>query len=145
MTIGGAARPAVRTGLGADARNVRADRIQLQQVLINLLGNACEATKGRADAEILISSAREGDFVAITVADNGTGFSRPAEERFSPFATTKESGLGLGLSISRTIIEAHGGRIWTEDLAEGGACVAFSLPAARRPAEPAPAETTDAG
>jgi len=128
---GAAAKPAIRTKFGAEARNVRADRIQLQQVLINLIGNACEATGGRADAEILISSAREGDFVAVTVADNGTGFSRPAEERFSPFATTRESGLGLGLSISRTIIESHGGRIWTEDREGGGAVVGFTLPAPR--------------
>ena len=128
---GGAAKPAIRTKFGAEAKSVRADRIQLQQVLINLIGNACEATHGRADAEILISSAREGDFVAVTVADNGIGFSRPAEERFSPFATTRESGLGLGLSISRTIIESHGGRIWTEDREGVGAVVGFTLPAPR--------------
>ncbi len=132
---GGAARPEVRTSFAADARSVRADRIQLQQVLINLLGNAYEATKGRDDAEIVIGSRREGDYVAVTVADNGTGFSRPAAERFSPFATTRASGLGLGLSISRTIIESHGGRIWTEDRDGGGAVVGFTLPAprARRP------------
>jgi C4-dicarboxylate-specific signal transduction histidine kinase len=128
---GGAAKPAIRTNFGVEARNVRADRIQLQQVLINLIGNACEATHGRADAEIVIGSAREGDFVAVTVADNGAGFSRPEEERFSPFATTRESGLGLGLSISRTIIESHGGRIWTEDREGGGAIVGFTLPAPR--------------
>ena len=128
---GGEPRPTVRMAFASDARSVRADRIQLQQVLINLLGNACEATHGRADAEIVISSAREGDMVAVTVADNGIGFSRPAEERFSPFATTRESGLGLGLSISRTIIESHGGRIWTEDREGGGAVVGFTLPAPR--------------
>jgi len=129
---GGASRPAIRTRFGTDARSVRADRIQIQQVLINLIGNACEATKGRADAEIVIASAREGDFVVVTVTDNGAGFSQPSEERFSPFATTRESGLGLGLSISRTIIEAHGGRIWTEDREGGGAVVGFTLPVPRR-------------
>jgi two-component system sensor kinase FixL len=128
---GGEPRPTVRMAFASDARSVRADRIQLQQVLINLLGNACDATAGRADAEIVITSAREGELVAITVADNGTGFSRPAEERFSPFATTRESGLGLGLSISRTIIESHGGRIWTADREGGGAVVGFTLPAPR--------------
>lgn len=116
---------------GADARSVRADRIQLQQVLINLLRNAFDATGDRADAEIVISTAREGDVVAVTIADNGVGFSRPAEERFSPFATTRDTGLGLGLSISRTIIESHGGRIWTEDRDGGGAVVGFTLPAPR--------------
>ncbi len=132
---GGGPTPAVHARFAADARSVRADRIQIQQVLINLLGNAFAATKGRADGEIEISSSREGEFVAVTIADNGTGFSRPAAERFSPFATTRESGLGLGLSISRTIIEAHGGRIWTADRESGGAVVGFTLPAprARRP------------
>ncbi len=131
VIAGGEPRPAVDMTFATDARSVRADRIQLQQVLINLLGNACEATKGRADAEIVIRSDREGDFVAVTLADNGPGFGRPAEERFSPFATTRESGLGLGLSISRTIIESHGGRIWTEDREGGGAVVGFTLPAPR--------------
>jgi signal transduction histidine kinase len=131
VLAGGEPRPAVRMKFATDARSVRADRIQIQQVLINLIGNACEATKGRPDAEIVIGSAREGDFVVVTIADNGTGFSRPAEERFSPFATTRDSGLGLGLSISRTIIESHGGRIWTEDREGGGAVVGFTLPAPR--------------
>lgn len=132
VALGGSGtRPAVRMGFGADARSVRADRIQLQQVLINLLRNAFDATGDRADAEIVISSAREGDVVAVTIADNGVGFSRPAEERFSPFATTRDTGLGLGLSISRTIIESHGGRIWTEDRDGGGAVVGFTLPAPR--------------
>lgn len=132
ITIGGgSARPAVRTKFGADARSVRADRIQVQQVLINLIGNAAEATKEREDAEILIASVREGEFVTVTVSDNGAGFSQPAEARFSPFATTRDSGLGLGLSISRTIIESHGGRIWTADREGGGAVVGFTLPAPR--------------
>jgi two-component system sensor kinase FixL len=128
---GGEPRPSIHTSFASDARSVRADRIQLQQVLINLLGNAFEATHGRADAEILVSSVRDGDFVAVTIADNGVGFSRPADERFSPFTTTSVSGLGLGLSISRTIIESHGGRIWTGDREGGGAVVGFSLPAPR--------------
>jgi two-component system sensor kinase FixL len=144
VTIGGgAARPAIRTKFGVDARSVRADRIQVQQILINLIGNACVATKGRPDAEILISSAREGDFVAVTVSDNGAGFSQPSEARFSPFASTRESGLGLGLSISRTIIESHGGRIWTEDREGGGAVVGFTLPAPRRQRPRAGAQRSD--
>lgn len=129
---GGGQPPAMKTRLGADAKTVRADRIQIQQVLINLIRNACDATSGRTDAEIVVSSARDGDNVVVTVEDNGPGFSQPAEERFSPFATTGAPGLGLGLSISRTIIEAHGGRIWTEDREGGGARVGFILPAPRR-------------
>ena len=140
---GGAERPAIRTKFGTDARSVRADRIQVQQILINLLGNACEATKGRADGEIVITSMREGDFVAVTVADNGAGFSQPSDARFSPFASTRESGLGLGLSISRTIIESHGGRIWTADREGGGAVVGFTLPAPRRQRPRAEAKRSD--
>jgi two-component system sensor kinase FixL len=128
---GGGPRPAVRMKFGTDARSVRADRIQLQQVLVNLLRNAFEAMRSCDGPEIVIGSIRDGDVVAVTIADNGTGFSRPAEERFSPFDTTRESGLGLGLSISRTIIESHGGRIWTEDREGAGALVGFTLPAAR--------------
>jgi signal transduction histidine kinase len=132
VSMGAGSGPAVRKKLAADARSVRADRIQIQQVLINLIRNACDATSGRADAEIIVSSVRDGESVTVSIADNGSGFSQPDSERFSPFATTKATGLGLGLSISRTIIESHGGRIWTEDREGQGACVRFTLPASRR-------------
>ena len=127
----------VRKEIAADAKTVRGDKIQIQQVMLNLIRNACDATQGRADPEILITSARHADgAVLVAVADNGPGFSQPDGERFSPFASTKEGGLGLGLSISRTIIESHGGRIWTEDRQGGGAQVCFTLPAPRRQAGP---------
>jgi len=122
--------------LAADARGVKGDRIQVQQVLVNLIRNACDATDGRPDPEIVISARRdEAGSVTVRVADNGSGFSQPEQDRFSPFASTKNSGLGLGLSISRTIIEAHGGRIWTENGESGGASVSFTLPAPRRQAD----------
>jgi len=126
----------LRKELATDARSVKGDRIQVQQVLVNLIRNACDATDGNPEPEIVISSRRdEPGSVIVTVADNGAGFSQPAHDRFSPFASTKNSGLGLGLSISRTIIEAHGGRIWIENRDTGGASVSFTLPAPRRQAD----------
>ncbi|MGQ0589240.1 MAG: ATP-binding protein [Sphingosinicella sp.] len=119
--------------IAANARTVKGDRIQLQQVMVNLLRNAHDSTEGVAAPEILVSSRREGPgSVTVCVDDNDPGFSQPMSERFSPFATTKSAGLGLGVSISRTIIEAHGGRIWTEDREGGGARICFTLPSARR-------------
>lgn len=126
----------LRKELAADARSVKGDRIQVQQVLVNLIRNACDAIDGHSEPEIVISSRRdEPGSVIVTVADNGAGFSQPSHDRFSPFASTKNSGLGLGLSISRTIIEAHGGRIWIENREAGGASVSFTLPAPRRQAD----------
>jgi two-component system sensor kinase FixL len=127
------ARVDVATRIAPDARIVRGDRIQLQQVMINLIRNAVDATEDVAAPEIAVASRRDDEAsVVVSISDNGAGFSQPERERFSPFATTKESGLGLGLSISRTIIESHGGRIWTEDPEKEGARVCFSLPAPRR-------------
>lgn len=126
--------------LDPEGRKVRADRVQVQQVIINLLRNAQEATRLVGKPEIVITSRREKDgMVMVSVCDNGPGFTRPEAERFSPVAGDGGAGMGLGLSISRTIVEANGGRIWTEDREEGGAVVCFSLPGApqRAPAREA--------
>jgi len=126
------AKVEVEKRIASDAKTVKGDRIQLQQVMINLIRNSCDATEGLAAPEIVVASWCEGEGkIVVGVSDNGAGFRQPERERFSPFATSKESGVGLGLSISRTIIESHGGRIWTEDSGEG-ARVCFSLPAPRR-------------
>lgn len=117
--------------LDPDAQKVRADRVQVQQVIINLLRNALDATAEVAEPEIVVASRRDKDgMVLVSVSDNGPGFSRPEAERFSPTAGSGGSGMGLGLSISRTIIESTGGRIWTEDREGGGAIVCLTLPAA---------------
>jgi two-component system sensor kinase FixL len=117
--------------IAPDAGWLMGDHIQIQQVMINLLRNAGDAIAGLANGVITISSRREGDNVIVSVCDNGPGFSKPDGEHFSPFATTKASGagLGLGLSISRTIIESHGGRIWIQNQAGQGAQVSFVLKA----------------
>jgi two-component system, LuxR family, sensor kinase FixL len=135
----------VKKRIAVEARMVKGDRIQLQQVMINLIRNAIDATEGHPSPEIVVSSRRdEKGVVLVSVSDNGIGFSQPDVERFSPFASTKGSGLGLGLSISRTIIESHGGRIWTEDLDGRGARVCFTLPSARRQPGPAAAAEEEA-
>ncbi|WP_324749678.1 PAS domain-containing protein [Sphingomonas sp. LY54] len=121
-----------------DARWVEADSIQIQQVLINLVRNAIEAMKDLPRREVTIATrAVGGGLVEVSVADTGTGLSEEvADALFSPFRTTKSEGMGIGLSISRTIIEAHGGKIWAENRPEGGAVFRFTLPGGHVPAEP---------
>jgi len=108
---------------------VLADKVQIQQVLLNLIRNAIEAMEGvrKRQLDIRIDPAAD-DMAQISVVDTGAGIGpEVAEQLFQPFVTTKRSGMGVGLSISRTIIEAHGGRIWTEPNPQGGAIFRFTL------------------
>jgi two-component system sensor kinase FixL len=111
---------------------VLADRVQVQQVLLNLIRNAIEAMESASRRELIISTERaDDDMLAICVADTGHGISpEMAAQLFQPFVTTKRHGMGVGLSISRTIIEGHGGRIWAEPNPGGGTVFRLTLRAA---------------
>ncbi|MGA7994891.1 MAG: sensor protein FixL [Bradyrhizobium sp.] len=111
---------------------VLADRVQIQQVLVNLFRNALEAMAQSPRRELIASNSKVGDdMIEIEVSDTGSGFHDDVKANlFQTFFTTKETGMGVGLSISRSIIEAHGGRMWAESNAAGGATFRFTLPAA---------------
>ena len=122
----------IRLELANDLPLVMGDRVQLQQVIVNLLRNAIEAMTGVEDraAEIAITTARDDCYrVRLSVRDSGVGFDPDtAEEMFDAFYTTKHDGMGIGLSVSRSIIEAHGGRLWSNPNAGPGATFSFSIP-----------------
>jgi signal transduction histidine kinase len=121
-----------------DLPTVPGDRVQLQQVILNLLINSVEAMSTVEDRrrELLIRSSRDGaSGVLVAVRDVGIGLDPGQAERlFDSFYTTKPRGLGLGLSISRSIIEAHGGRLWATPNEGYGTTLQFTLPAAGAPA-----------
>jgi two-component system sensor kinase FixL len=108
---------------------VLADRIQIQQVLLNLVRNAVDAMQDGARRELLLSaSPADNDMVRVSVADTGSGLAPDMmSQLFQPFVTTKQQGMGVGLSISRTIVEAHGGQIWAEPNPGGGTIFHFTL------------------
>jgi PAS domain S-box-containing protein len=112
---------------------VQGDQVQLQQVLLNLLLNAMDALDGNPSAVriVTVRARSAGSAVEVAVSDNGRGIPADSLPRmFEPFFTTKPQGLGMGLAICRTIIKAHGGRVWVENNAGGGATFTFSLPVA---------------
>ena len=115
-----------------DATPVLADRVQIQQVLINLIRNAIEAMEASETRRLRLSTAREGEaMVKVVVADTGPGIAPEMADRlFDAFASTKSDGMGLGLSICRTIVEAHGGRIKAMPEPGGGTRFEFTLPRA---------------
>jgi C4-dicarboxylate-specific signal transduction histidine kinase len=121
----------LRTQLAEGLPDIQGDRVQLQQVVLNLFVNAIEAMSQTGDGtrDLFISSAPDGsDGVQVTVRDSGAGFAPGILERvFDPFYTTKSTGLGMGLSICRSIINAHGGRLWAEVNEPQGAIFRFTV------------------
>ena len=112
-----------------DAAEAVIDKIQIQQVLLNLMRNAVEAMADTMRRELSVSASVRGDMVEIRVVDNGPGLSAQVRARlFQPFVTTKSSGMGVGLSVSRTIVEAHGGELEAEDAPGGGTVFRFTVP-----------------
>jgi PAS domain S-box-containing protein len=125
-------RTTIRMELAEDLPLVMGDRVQLQQVIMNLVRNASEAMSGVDDRprEIVIRTARdEDDQVALSVQDAGSGFEpHSAEKLFDAFYTTKQHGMGIGLSVSRSIIESHRGRLWAVPNVGPGVTFSFSIP-----------------
>lgn len=119
--------------LDPDHDQVLVDRVQIQQVLVNLFRNALEAMAASPERKLVVNNAESGDdMIEIAVSDTGHGIGDSHRSSlFQTFFTTKETGMGVGLSISRTIVEAHGGRMWAESNPSGGATFRFTLPAAK--------------
>jgi signal transduction histidine kinase len=122
-----------QTELALDLPSIMGDRIQLQQVILNLILNAKDAMKGAQTGprQLLVTSSTNGSAeVVVAVRDTGQGLDpKNAERIFDPFFTTKAEGTGLGLSVSRRIIEDHGGTLWAIPNEDRGATIQFTLPA----------------
>ena len=127
----------LETGFSPEAEMAFIDRVQIQQVLFNIIRNAIEAMEDSSKRELLISTGVEGDRISLNIADSGAGLPELVRSRlFEPFVTTKQNGMGVGLSICRTIIEAHGGELTARDNPKGGTTFTMTLP--RVTAEAAP-------
>jgi C4-dicarboxylate-specific signal transduction histidine kinase len=125
-------RLVLRTELDRDLPRVSGDRVQIQQVVLNLIVNAIDSLRDKANGprEILVRSASGAKGVVIAVEDTGPGLGeKSAEDVFQPFFTTKVNGIGMGLPISRSIVESHGGHLSASPRPSGGAIFQFDLPA----------------
>jgi len=121
----------VRTDLAADIPRIMGDRVQLQQVLMNLIVNSIDAMKEADGTRNLVIKSQQADneHVMLSVIDTGVGLPpQQADQIFNAFFTTKIQGTGMGLRISRSIVESHGGRLWAADNSPRGASFHFTLP-----------------
>jgi signal transduction histidine kinase len=133
----------IRTDLSADLPKITADRVQLQQVLMNLMLNSVEAMKETGGVLAVKSQLDRDGRVLISVSDTGAGLpTENADQIFNAFFTTKPQGSGMGLAISRSIVESHGGRLWATANDGRGATFHFSLPTAAAEKLEAPATGT---
>ncbi len=120
-----------RTDIAADLPRVMVDLLQVEQVLINLLRNAIEAIGNRRGSVLIAAKTFDAEFIEVRVVDTGPGFPPTLlESAFLPLSSSKAEGLGIGLPLCRSIVEAHGGKLWIDDGAQGGA-VHFTLPIAK--------------
>jgi two-component system, LuxR family, sensor kinase FixL len=124
-------RVTVRTGIAADLPRIMVDLLQVEQVLINLLRNAIEAIGNMRGSVLIAAKPFDPDFIEVRVVDSGPGFPpKLLESAFQPLSSSKAEGLGIGLPLCRSIVEAHGGKLWIDDGSQGGA-VHFTLPIAK--------------
>src|SRR5262249_9472108 len=134
-TQAAAHRVTLATSLASRALIVSGDRIQLQQVVLNLVMNSIEAIGSTAAGERRITGRTrliDGSAAEVSIEDSGPGISpEMVDQVFEPFFSTKEAGMGMGLSIARTIVASHRGRIWAANRREGGAVLRFTVPLAR--------------
>jgi signal transduction histidine kinase len=124
----------VQVDVSGDLPSVQADSVQIQQVILNLLLNARDATEAEPERvpAIHVETRLEDGMVSVSVSDNGVGIASSTPDAiFEPYFTTREKGTGLGLAISRTIVETHGGRITAEEGTPYGTRITFSLPVSR--------------
>jgi len=131
LALVGAREQGVRVSLRCDRDlpDIIVDKIQIQQVALNLIRNAVEAMETTSRRDLTIDARRDGEFASFSVADTGAGINPEiAQHLFQPFVTSKANGMGVGLSICRTIIEAHGGRITARPNEGGGTVFEFTLP-----------------